>query len=113
MKLITAVLRPYKLLDVMDVVEELKIERVTVTEITTADSVGAYIESYRGAEYLVDLARQVRVEMIVEEDRVQEVMHAVAAAARTGEVGDGRIWVTAIEHLMQIRTGDTAPGELE
>lgn len=106
MKLITAVIRPYKLLDVMDVIDELGINRVTVTEITSADPVGGYIESYRGAEYLVDLTRQVRVELIVKESQVMEVAAAVAAAARTGEHGDGRIWVSDIDFVMRIQTGE-------
>ncbi|MCF8038802.1 MAG: P-II family nitrogen regulator [Desulfohalobiaceae bacterium] len=110
MKKIEAIIKPFKLDDVKDSLAEVGINGMNVTEIQGFGRQKGHTEIYRGAEYVVDLLPKIRVEVVVPEDRVQEVVEAICKAARTGKIGDGKIFVLPVEESIRIRTGER--GEL-
>jgi len=106
MKLVTAIIKPFKLDDVRAALSEIGISGMTVTEVKGFGRQRGHTELYRGAEYVVDFVPKTRVEVAVREDLVDQVVEAVIGAAKTGKVGDGKIFVTPIERVVRIRTGE-------
>jgi nitrogen regulatory protein P-II 2 len=107
MKLITAIIRPYKLDDLEYAVARLGVQGMTVTEVLGYGRQRGHAEYYRGAEYRVEFAPKVMVEIAVQDDIVEPVCEAIANVARTGKVGDGKIFVSGLETAIRIRTGET------
>ncbi len=107
MKLVIAIIKPFKLNDVREAVGELGISGMTVTEVRGYGRQKGHTEIYRGSEYTVNFLPKVRVEIAVPTERVDKAVAAIAAAARTGQIGDGKIFVTALDHAVRIRTGET------
>ena len=105
MKLISAVIKPFKLDDVREAVASLGINGLTVTEVKGFGRQKGHTELYRGAEYQVDFLPKVKVEIVVQDDTVDSVIEAVKKAAYTGRIGDGKIFVYDVEHVVRIRTG--------
>ena len=106
MKLITAIIRPFKLDDVRDALTDAGVTGVTVTEVKGYGRQKGHTELYRGAEYVVDFVPKIRLETAVPDARVDVVIDAILEAARTDKVGDGKIFVTPIDHAVRIRTGE-------
>ena len=106
MKLITAIIRPFKLDDVRDALTEAGVTGVTVTEVKGYGRLKGHTELYRGAEYVVDFVPKIRLETAVPDARVDVVIEAIVEAARTDKVGDGKIFVTPLDHAVRIRTGE-------
>jgi nitrogen regulatory protein PII len=106
MKLITAIIRPFKLDDVRDALTEAGVTGVTVTEVKGYGRQKGHTELYRGAEYVVDFVPKIRLETAVPDARVDIVIEAIVDAARTDKVGDGKIFVTPLDHAVRIRTGE-------
>jgi nitrogen regulatory protein PII len=106
MKLITAVVKPFKLDDVKDALKAAGITGITVTEVRGFGRQGGHTETYRGAEYKIDFVPKVSLDIVVEDAHVDTVVDTIATAAATGKIGDGKIWVTDVERLVRIRTGE-------
>ena len=106
MKMITAIIKPFKLDDVREALAEVGVQGITVTEVKGFGRQKGHTELYRGAEYVVDFLPKVKLEVAVPEDRVEEVLEAIVKAARTGKIGDGKIFVTPVQRVIRIRTGD-------
>ncbi len=106
MKKIEAIIKPFKLDDVKDALHEAGVSGITVSEVKGFGRQKGHTELYRGAEYVVDFLPKVKVEAIVEDGVVDRVIEAIEAAARTGRIGDGKIFVTPVEQAVRIRTGD-------
>jgi nitrogen regulatory protein PII len=107
MKLITAIIKPFKLDDVRAALSEIGVSGMTVTEVKGFGRQRGHTELYRGAEYVVDFVPKTRVEVAVKNELVDQVMEAIAGASKTGKVGDGKIFVTDILRVLRIRTGET------
>ena len=107
MKLVIAVIKPFKLDEVRDALTRLGVHGMTVTEVKGYGRQKGRTEIYRGAEYAVNFLPKLRIEVAVANDRLDEVVEQIAAAAKTGEIGDGKIFVTPIEQAVRIRTGET------
>jgi nitrogen regulatory protein P-II 2 len=107
MKLVTALIKPFKLDDVRETLAELGIQGITVTEVKGFGRQKGHTELYRGAEYVVDFLPKVKVEIAVESSRVDAVIDAIVKAARTGKIGDGKIFVSDLSGIVRIRTGET------
>ena len=106
MKLVTAIIKPFKLEDVKNALEGVGVRGMTVSESSGFGRQGGHTEVYRGAEYTVDLVPKVRVEVLIDSDRLDEVLAAVTDAAHTGKIGDGKVWVTPVEEVIRVRTGE-------
>ena len=106
MKLVTAIIKPFKLDDVRAALSEIGISGMTVTEVKGFGRQRGHTELYRGAEYVVDFVPKTRIEVAVRDDIVEQVLEAIIGAAKTGKVGDGKIFVTEIERVVRIRTGE-------
>ncbi len=106
MKMVTAIIKPYKLDEVRAALAEIGVQGITVTEVKGFGRQKGHTELYRGAEYVVDFLPKVRIEVAVEDDRVDAVAEAVAGSARTGKIGDGKIFVTSLGSVVRIRTGE-------
>jgi nitrogen regulatory protein P-II 1 len=106
MKIITAVVKPFKLDDVKAALKAKGITGMTVTEVRGFGRQGGHTETYRGAEYQIDFVPKVSVQLVVDDGIVDEVIDAIVAAAATGKIGDGKIWVADVERLVRIRTGE-------
>jgi nitrogen regulatory protein P-II 1 len=109
MKRITAIIKPFKLDEVREGMAAVGISGLTVTEVKGFGRQKGHTELYRGAEYAVDFLPKVKVEVIVDDDAVQRTVDAIVSAARTGKIGDGKIFVSAVEQVVRIRTGETGP----
>ena len=109
MKQVTAVVKPFKLDDVKAALEVLGIQGLTVGEVQGFGRQKGHTEVYRGAEYTVDLVPKVRIDVIVNDEYADKVVDAVVEAARTGKIGDGKVWVTPVETLVRVRTGERGP----
>lgn len=106
MKLITAVVKPFTLEDVKEALEQVGVYGMTVTEIQGFGQQKGHTEVYRGAEYAVDFVPKVKIEIVVSNEQADEVVRAVVDTARTGKIGDGKVWVTDVEELVRVRTGE-------
>ena len=106
MKLITAIIKPFKLDEVREGLGEIGITGLTVTEVKGFGRQKGHTELYRGAEYVVDFLPKVKVEVVVKDDEVDRCIDAILKAAKTGKIGDGKIFVTAVEQVIRIRTGE-------
>ncbi|MFI7007396.1 P-II family nitrogen regulator [Streptomyces sp. NPDC050145] len=109
MKLITAVVKPYRLDEVKTALQELGVHGLTVTEASGYGRQRGHTEVYRGAEYRVDLVPKVRIEVVVADDDAEPVMEAVVRAARTGKIGDGKVWAVPVDTVVRVRTGERGP----
>lgn len=109
MKLITAIVKPFKLDDVKDALRAIGVHGMTVSEVRGFGRQGGHTETYRGAEYNIDFVPKVHVEIVVDDDAATQVVDAIASAAATGKIGDGKIWVVDVEQLVRIRTGEQGP----
>jgi nitrogen regulatory protein P-II 2 len=107
MKLVTAIIKPFKLEDVRDALTKVGVNGMTVTEVKGYGRQKGHMEIYRGAEYAVNFLPKLRLEIGVPSDRANSVVDAIAAAAKTGQIGDGKIFVTEIDKAVRIRTGET------
>jgi nitrogen regulatory protein P-II 2 len=107
MKMITAIIKPFKLDDVREALSEIGVQGITVTEVKGFGRQKGHTELYRGAEYVVDFLPKVKVEIAVAVDVADKVIEAISTAANTGKIGDGKIFVTAVEQVVRIRTGET------
>mgnify|MGYP001756976424 FL=1 len=112
MKLVTAIIKPFKLDDVRESLSEIGVQGITVTEVKGFGRQKGHTELYRGAEYVVDFLPKVKVEAAVDEPILDRVIEAIESAARTGKIGDGKIFVTSIEQVIRIRTGETGKDAL-
>ena len=110
MKLITAVIKPFKLADVREALSEVGVQGMTVTEVKGFGRQKGHTELYRGAEYVVDFLPKVKIEAAIDDALLDEVIEAISKSANTGKVGDGKIFVAALEEAVRIRTGETGPG---
>ena len=106
MRLVTAIIKPFKLDEVKEALHEVGVSGITVTEAKGFGRQKGHTELYRGAEYVVDFLPKVRLEIVVDDDQVDRVVEAIANAARTGRIGDGKIFVSSIESAVRIRTGE-------
>lgn len=109
MKLITAVIKPFKLDDVKDALKAVDITGITVREVRGFGRQGGHTETYRGAEYKIDFVPKVEVSVVLDDDRVDAAVDAIAQSARTEKIGDGKIWVTSVDRVVRIRTGEEGP----
>ena len=107
MKLITVIVKPFKLDDVREALAEVGVSGLTVTEVKGFGRQKGHTEQYRGAEYVVDFLPKVRVEVVVSAELLDAAIDAIIKAARTGKIGDGKIFVTDVEQVIRIRTGET------
>jgi nitrogen regulatory protein PII len=106
MKLITAVIKPFKLDDVKEALKATGVQGMTVGEVRGFGRQGGHTETYRGAEYKLDFVPKILVEVVVIDELVDQVLEAIMGAAATGKIGDGKIWVTSVERMVRIRTGE-------
>ncbi|MFE9427998.1 P-II family nitrogen regulator [Kitasatospora sp. NPDC006697] len=109
MKLITAILKPFKLDDVKTALQELGVHGLTVSEASGYGRQHGHTEIYRGAEYRVDLVPKVRLETVVADDDAERVIEAIVRAARTGKIGDGKVWAVPLDTMVRVRTGERGP----
>ena len=107
MKLITAIIKPFKLDEVREALSAIGVQGITVTEVKGFGRQKGHTELYRGAEYVVDFLPKVKVEVVVKDSDVDRCLEAIVKAAKTGKIGDGKIFVTAVEQVVRIRTGET------
>ncbi|MFL0806373.1 MAG: P-II family nitrogen regulator [Oceanobacter sp.] len=112
MKLITAVVKPFKLDDVREALSEIGVQGITVTEVKGFGRQKGHTELYRGAEYVVDFLPKVKIEVAVSSDLTDKVIESITKAANTGKIGDGKIFVTSLEQVVRIRTGEIGPDAL-
>ena len=106
MKLITAVVKPYKLDEVKTALQAFGVHGLTVGEASGYGRQRGHTEVYRGAEYTVDLVPKVRIELLAEDHDVEDLLNVIATAAQTGKIGDGKVWVTPVETVIRVRTGE-------
>jgi nitrogen regulatory protein P-II 1 len=106
MKLITAIVKPFKLDDVKSALESIGVHGMTVSEASGFGRQRGHTEVYRGAEYTVDLVPKVRIEVLIEDSMTEDVLDAIVNAAKTGKIGDGKVWATPVEEVIRVRTGE-------
>ncbi len=107
MKMVIAIIKPFKLDDVRDALSELGVQGLTVTETKGFGRQKGHTELYRGAEYIVDFIPKVKLEIAIADDKVEDVISSISTAAGTGKIGDGKIFVSTLEQVIRIRTGET------
>ena len=112
MKLVTAIIKPFKLDDVRQALADVGVQGITVTEVKGFGRQKGHTELYRGAEYVVDFLPKMKLELAVAEEIVEQVIEAISATARTGKIGDGKIFVTPLEQVIRIRTGESGKDAL-
>ena len=106
MKLVTAIIKPFKLDDVKSALKSMGVVGLTVTEVRGFGRQGGHTETYRGAEYQIDFVPKSRLELVVDDRRVDELVDVITNAARTDKIGDGKIWITDVERVVRIRTSE-------
>jgi nitrogen regulatory protein P-II 1 len=106
MKLITAIIKPFKLDDVKDALKAAGVVGMTVSEVRGFGRQGGHTETYRGAEYQIEFVPKVSLEVVVDDAQVDAVVETISTAAATGKIGDGKIWITEVDRLVRIRTGE-------
>jgi nitrogen regulatory protein PII len=109
MKLITAIIKPFKLDEVKDALKAVGVAGITVSEVRGFGRQGGHSETYRGAEYKIDFVPKVRLEIVVEDQLADVVVTTIKESAASGKIGDGKIWVTTVDRLVRIRTGEEGP----
>ncbi len=109
MKLITAVIKPFKLDEVRTALCTAGVVGMTITEVRGFGRQGGHTETYRGAEYQIDFVPKAKVELVVEDDQADRLVDLLVEAARSGKIGDGKVWVTPIDTVVRIRTGESGP----
>jgi nitrogen regulatory protein P-II 1 len=109
MKLIVAIIKPFRVDDVKDALKDLGVQGLTVSDVQGFGRQRGHTEVYRGAEYTVDFLPKVRIEILVDDDEVERVAEKLMDTARTGKIGDGKVWVVPVEHVWRIRTGEAGP----
>jgi nitrogen regulatory protein PII len=109
MKLVTAIIKPFKLDEVREALSAIGVQGITVTEVKGFGRQKGHTELYRGAEYVVDFLPKVKIELVIEDQLVERAIEAIIAAARTGRIGDGKIFVSPVEEVIRIRTGEKGP----
>jgi nitrogen regulatory protein P-II 2 len=107
MKLVTAVIKPFKLDDVRESLSEIGVQGITVTEVKGFGRQKGHTELYRGAEYVVDFLPKIKLEIAIDDNLVEKVIESITSSANTGKIGDGKIFVTNLEQIIRIRTGET------
>src|SRR5690348_10833111 len=112
MKMVAAVIKPFKLDEVREALSDVGVQGITVTEVKGFGRQKGHTELYRGAEYVVDFLPKVKIEVAVDNAQVELVVEAIETAARTGKIGDGKIFVSAVEQVIRIRTGETGVNAL-
>jgi nitrogen regulatory protein P-II 2 len=112
MKMVSAIIKPFKLDDVREALSEVGVAGITVTEVKGFGRQKGHTELYRGAEYVVDFLPKIKVEIAVDDEIVDQVVEAISSAAKTGKIGDGKIFVTPVEQVVRVRTGETGPEAL-
>jgi len=112
MKLVTAIIKPHKLDEVKEALREIGVAGMTATEAQGFGRQRGHTEIYRGAEYQVDFVPKVKIEVVTDDERAQAVVEAIQGSARTGKIGDGKIFVTEVEQVIRIRTGEMGPDAL-
>lgn len=112
MKLVTAVIKPFKLDDVREALSEIGIQGVTVTEVKGFGRQKGHTELYRGAEYVVDFLPKVKIEVAINDEMVEQVIDSITKTANTGKIGDGKIFITPVEQVIRIRTGESGSDAL-
>ncbi len=106
MKLVTAIIKPFKLDDVKDALKTMGVVGLTVTEVRGFGRQGGHTETYRGTEYQVDFLPKVRLEAVVDDGDVSDVVDTIVSAAKTDKIGDGKVWVSTVDEIVRIRTGE-------
>lgn len=106
MKLVTAIVKPFMLEDIKAALEQIGVLGMTVSEVQGYGRQRGHTEVYRGAEYSVDFVPKIRLEVVVDEEQVEKTIDTVVQAARTGKIGDGKVWVTPVETVVRVRTGE-------
>jgi nitrogen regulatory protein P-II 1 len=109
MKLVTAVIQPFRLTEVKDALRDVGVAGLTISEAQGYGRQSGHTEVYRGAEYRVEFVPKVRIEVVCDDDEAARVVDVVVEAARSGKIGDGKVWVTPVEELVRIRTGERGP----
>jgi len=112
MKIITAIIKPFKLDDVRQALGEIGVQGLTVSEVKGFGRQKGHTELYRGAEYVVDFLPKVKLEVAIDDDLVDQAVEAITTSANTGKIGDGKIFITALEQVVRIRTGESGPSAL-
>ncbi|MCP4979859.1 MAG: P-II family nitrogen regulator [Gammaproteobacteria bacterium] len=112
MKIITAIIKPFKLDDVRQALGDIGVQGLTVSEVKGFGRQKGHTELYRGAEYVVDFLPKVKLEVAIDDDLVDQVIEAITGSANTGKIGDGKIFITALEQVVRIRTGESGPAAL-
>jgi nitrogen regulatory protein P-II 2 len=112
MKIITAIIKPFKLDDVRQALGEIGVQGLTVSEVKGFGRQKGHTELYRGAEYVVDFLPKVKLEVAIDDDLVDQAVEAITRSANTGKIGDGKIFITALEQVVRIRTGESGPSAL-
>jgi nitrogen regulatory protein P-II 2 len=112
MKLVTAIIKPFKLDDVRDALSEVGVQGITVTEVKGFGRQKGHTELYRGAEYVVDFLPKVKLEIAIDADQLDQVIEAIVSAAKTEKIGDGKIFVYSLEQVVRIRTGESGKDAL-
>jgi len=107
MKLITAIIKPFKLDEVKDALKSAGVVGMTVTEVRGVGRQGGHTETYRGAEYQIEFVPKTKLEIVVDDDQVDRLVDLLVESARSGKIGDGKVWVTPVEQLIRIRTGES------
>lgn len=106
MKLITAIIKPFKVDDVKTALKAIGIQGMTVAEVRGFGRQGGHTETYRGAEYKIDFVPKIQLELVVDDEAVDQAIDAIVSSAGTGKIGDGKIWVTSVDRIIRIRTGE-------
>ena len=109
MKLVTAIIKPFKLDDVREALSEISVQGITVTEVKGFGRQKGHTELYRGAEYVVDFLPKVKIDAAIDDAQLEGVVEAISKSANTGKVGDGKIFVSSLQEVVRIRTGETGP----
>ena len=109
MKLVTAIVKPHRIEEVKEALRDAGVEGLTTTDVEGFGRQRGHTEVYRGAEYQVDFVPKVKVEVVVPDDEAQGVVDAIVKAARTGKIGDGKVWITDVDQVVRIRTGEMGP----
>ncbi len=112
MKKVEAIIKPFKLDEVKEALQEVGVQGITISEVKGFGRQKGHTELYRGAEYVVDFLPKIKLEVVITDDKAPEVVSAIQKAAKTGRIGDGKIFISSIEEVVRIRTGETGPDAL-